>query len=169
MLESRENVDDLFYSLDWYFLMAVFAGCIFEISSSFRISPSVHPPHPLYIFQWIDCKYLFVRARRREEARRILVLLELQCVALRPFFPARWLVLRHQLLEEHWAFVPFLERLLIIPFFCSFLNVLKNIIHLLRLSFISFTSCSWRVSRKSSKALSDQSSFLFGFFFLFLS
>ena len=44
---------------------------------------------------------------------------------------------------------------------------LENMIHLLPLSFISFTGCSWRVSRKSSKALSDQSSF-FIWFLLFI-
>ena len=56
--------------------------------------------------------------------------------------------------------------LFFVPFFSK---RLENIIHLLRLSLISFTGCSRRVSRKSSNALSDQSSFLFDFFFLFFS
>ena len=110
MLEIRENVHDFCYSLDWYFLMAVFGGCIFEISSSschtgntlnknvLQLSqfstwiynvilctiavqiqdfPRLHLPHPLYIFQWIDFKYLFLRAHRREEARHLLPLLHL--------------------------------------------------------------------------------------------
>ena len=135
-----------------------------DSSSRFRISPSVHPPHPLYIFQWIDCKYLFLRECRWEEARHIFVLLDLLRVALWTFFLAHCLVLWDQLLWEHL----FLERLLIIPFILLFSERLENIIHLLGLSFISFTGCSRRISRKSSKALSDQSSFLFGFFFLYL-
>ena len=140
---------------------------MYDSSGRFRISPSVHTPHPLYIFQWIDCKYLFLRPCRRKEARHLLALLDLQRVALRAFFPARRLVLWDRLLRECRAFLPFLQRLLIIPLFLFFSKRLENIIHLLRLSFISYTGCSRSVSRKSSKALSDKSSFLFGFFFLF--
>ena len=143
---------------------------MYDSSGRFWISPSVHPPHPPYIFQWIDCKYLFLQARRWEEARHLLLLLDLRCVAVWPFFPAQHLVLHDQLLWECWAFLPFLQRLLIIPFFVPFFSKhLENIIHLLCLSFIYFTGCSRRVSRKFSKALSHQSSFLFGFFFLFFS
>ena len=73
---------------------------MYDSSGIFRISPSVHPPHPLYIFQSIYCKYLFVRALRREEARGVLALLDLWRVALQPLFPARHLVLWDQLLWE---------------------------------------------------------------------
>ena len=140
---------------------------MYDSSGRFMISLSVHPPQPLYIFQWIDCKYLFVRARRQEEARHLLALLDLRRIGLWPFFLAQCLALRDQVLRERWAFLPFLERLLIIPFFLFLSKRLENIIHLFRLSFICFTGCSRRVSRKSSKALSDQSSSLFVFFFLF--
>ena len=44
------------------------------------------------------------------------------------------------------------NSLFFVPFFSK---RLYNIIHLLRLSFMSFTGCSLRISRKSSKALSD--------------
>ena len=91
-------------------------------------------------------------------------------VALRAFFPTRRLLLRDQVLPDYPAFLPFLEHLLIILFiFVTFFSKrLENIIHLLRLSFIPFSASSLKVGWKSSKALSDQSSFLFGFFFLFL-
>ena len=140
---------------------------MYDSSGIFRISLSVHPPHTLFIWQLIDCKYVFLRARKPEEARRLLPLLDLRRAALRAFFPARRLVLRDCLQRERRAFLPFLQRLLIIPLFFFFSKRFENIIHLLRLSFISFTGCSRSVSRKSSKALSGQSSFLFGFFFLF--
>ena len=109
---------------------------MYDSSGIFRISPSVHPPQPLYIFQWIDCKYLFVRARRQEEAwrllalldlrrvaLRLLALLDLRRVALRPFFLARCLALRDQLCESAEPFFPFLSGSWSFPFFCSFLNV----------------------------------------------
>ena len=139
---------------------------MYDSSGIFRISPSVHPPHTLFICQLIDCKYVFLRARKPEEARRLLVLLDLRRAALRAFFPAQRLVLRDCLQREHRAFLPFLPWLLIIALFFFFSKHFENIIHLLCLSFISFTGCSRSVSRKSSKALSDQSSFLFGLLFL---
>ena len=116
---------------------------MYDSSGIFRISP-----HPLYILQLIDCKYFFLQARRQEEARRVLALLDLWRIALWAFFPARQLVLRDQLLWECRAFLPFLEWLLIIPFFLFLSKCLEKIIHLLRLSFISFTGCSLTVSRK---------------------
>ena len=97
---------------------------MYDSSAIFSISPRVHPLNPLYIWQWIDCKYLFVRAHRREEAWHLLVLWH---VALLAFFPAWRLVLWDWLLREWQAFLPFLERLLIIPFFCSFLNVWRTL------------------------------------------
>ena len=122
-----------------------------DSSGRFRISPSVHPPHTLFICQLIDCKYVFLRARKPEEARRLLALLDLRRAALRAFFPARCLVLRDCLQREHGAFLPFLQRLFIIPLFFFFSKRFENIIHLLRLSFIFY--------RLLFKALSDQSSF----------
>ena len=122
-----------------------------DSSGRFRISPSVHPPHTLFICQLIDCKYVFMRARKPEEARRLLALLDLRRAALRAFFPARRLVLRDCLQRERRAFLPFLQRLLIIPLFFFFSKRFENIIHLLRLSFIFY--------RLLFKALSDQSSF----------
>ena len=122
-----------------------------DSSGRFRISPSVHPPHTLFICQLIDCKYVFLRARKPEEARRLLALLDLRRAALRAFFPARRLVLRDCLQRERRAFLPFLQRLLIIPLFFFFSKRFENIIHLLRLSFIFY--------RLLFKALSDQSSF----------
>ena len=112
---------------------------MYHSSGIFRISLSVHPP------------YLFLRACRQEEARCLLALLELWHVALRSFFLARHLVLRDLLLRECGAFLPFLERILIIPLFLFLSQHLENIIHLLRVSFISFTGCSCSFSRKSSK------------------
>ena len=122
-----------------------------DSSGRFRISPSVHPPHTLFICQLIDCKYVFLRARKPEEARHLLALLDLRRAALRAFFPARRLVLRDCLQREHGAFLPFLQRLFIIPLFFFFSKRFENIIHLLRLSFIFY--------RLLFKALSDQSSF----------
>ena len=89
---------------------------MYDSRGIFRIYPNVHPPHPLYICQWIDCKYLFMRAHRGEEAWRLLVLLDLWYVPLWALFPARYLVVRDQLVQDSQAFLPFLEWLLIIPF-----------------------------------------------------
>ena len=109
-----------------------------DSSGIFSISPSVHPPHTLFICQLIDCKYVFLRARKPEESRRLLALLDLRHATLRAFFPARRLVLRDCLQRERRAFLPFLQRLLIIPLFSFFSKRLENSIHLLRLSFISY-------------------------------
>ena len=75
-----------------------------------------------------------------------------------PFTCANELIVNTSFLQSSFLFF--------VPFFSK---RLESIIHLLCLSFISFSGSSRSVSRKFSKALSDQSSFLFGFFFLLFS